>query len=824
MNSDPVQSAFAIERELPALRAALAESRQVILSAPPGAGKSVRVPLALLDTAWLGSSRMIMLEPRRLAARRAAEFMALQLGEPVGRRVGYRIRGNSVVSAETRIEVVTEGILTRMLQANPELPGVGLVIFDEFHERSIHADLGLALALDVQRHLRDELRLLLMSATLDGVALAGLLPDAPVIRGEAAAWPVQTFYSRPAAGRSFEQRAADGVWRALAAGEGDLLVFLPGMREIRRVEELLLERANADILICPLHGDLSARLQERALASAPAGQRKVILSTSIAETSLTIPGVRMVLDGGLTRASRFDPRRGMSALVTLPVSRAQADQRRGRAGRTAPGLCFRLWSEAEHERLPEFPQPEIRTADLTSLTLDLALWGDPEGRGLSFIDAPPPAHLARARELLTALGALDRRGGLTPHGRAMAALPVHPRLGHMILKGNAAGQGPTACALAALLEEGGAPRARHGLIDLNSHLEALQSAGGTGERIEAQRQRLCTSVDIPAKAHWRGEAGLLVAWAYPDRIGRRRLDRPGFYLMTNGSSAALPESDPLAREEFLAIAEADAAGADGRIYLAAPLSREQLRAAFAEAMEKSDETVWDEREGRVRARRLTRLAAVVIEEVEVAPEPAAAAAALIEGVRRTGLHCLPWDREALLFRSRAHWASRLQSGRPGFDDQSLLEGLEEWLMPHLGGILRLEGLQKLRLAGLLRARLSPVQQQELDLFAPAHLTVPSGSRITIDYSTEGTPVLAVKLQELFGLIETPRIGRGQVPLTIHLLSPAARPLAVTQDLRSFWLTLYPEIRKQLRARYPKHPWPEDPLSAEPTRKTLRGRR
>ncbi|OPZ81685.1 MAG: ATP-dependent RNA helicase HrpB [bacterium ADurb.Bin431] len=331
-------------------------------------------------------------------------------------------------------------------------------------------------------------------------------------------------------------------------------------------------------------------------------------------------------------------------------------------------------------------------------------------------------------------------------------------------------------------------------------------------------------MDIPAKAHWPGEAGLLVAWAYPDRIGRRRLDRPGFYLMTNGSSVALPESDPLAREEFLAIAEADAAGADGRIYLAAPLSREQLRAAFAEALEKSDETVWDEREGRVRARRLTRLAALVIEEVEVAPEPAAAAAALIEGVRRTGLHCLPWDREALHFRSRAHWASRLQSGRPGFDDQSLLEGLEEWLMPHLGGILRLEGLQKLRLAGLLRARLSPVQQQELDLFAPAHLTVPSGSRITIDYSTEGTPVLAVKLQELFGLIETPRIGRGQVPLTIHLLSPAARPLAVTQDLRSFWLTLYPEIRKQLRARYPKHPWLEDPLSAEPTRKTLRGRR
>lgn len=832
---------FAIEKELPALRAALAASRQVILSAPPGVGKSVRVPLALLEEPWLAGKRIILLEPRRLAARRAAEFMALQLGERVGETVGYRIRGERAVSAATRIEVVTEGILTRMFHADAELPAAGLVIFDEFHERSLHADLGLAFALDVQRHLRPDLRLLIMSATLDGVALSGLLPAAPVIRGEAAAWPVETFYSRPAPGTSFEQRVVSGVGRAMAAGEGDLLVFLPGMREIRRVEELLQERVPAGVQICPLHGDLPVRTQEAALAPAAPERRKVILATSIAETSLTIPGVRMALDGGLARTARFDPRRGMSTLVTLPVSRAQADQRRGRAGRTAPGLCFRLWSEAEQAQLPEFPPPEIRTADLAPLALDLALWGDPFAGHLAFIDPPPPVHLEHARELLQRLGALDAHGGLTPHGRAMAAIPVHPRLSHMILKAREAGWAASACELAALLEEGGAPGVAAGQADLAAHIEAYRrerdegsgrsrrghpAAGFAAARIAAQEERLRELSGLDKDEPAAGPVGVLLAWAYPDRIARRRPERQSVYLLANGATATLPEADPLSREEFLAVAEADAGvhpgkgcAAAGRIFLAAALEREALLSAFATEMTSGEEVVWDEAENRVRARRLTRLGALVIAEAAITPSAEAAATALIAGIRRAGLQLLPWDKEARQLCARAEWVRSLRPEWPAFDEAGLMQDLEVWLRPPLVGMTRLEQLQRLHLVGLLRARLTPLQRQELDALAPAQMTVPSGSRVAVDYPAAGHPVLAVKLQELFGLTETPRIGGGHVPLTLHLLSPAARPLAVTQDLRSFWEHTYPEIRKQLRARYPKHPWPEDPFSATPTRKT-----
>ena len=844
-----MQLAFAIEKELPALRAALASSRQVILSAPPGAGKSVRVPLALLECDWLADKKILMLEPRRLAARCAAEFMAAQRGERVGETVGYRIRGASVVSRGTRIEVVTEGILTRMLQDDPELPEAGLVIFDEFHERSIHADLGLALALDVQRHLRADLRLLVMSATLDGVALAGLLPEAPLIRGESAAWPVQTFYSPPAPGKTLEQRVAAGVERALAAGEGDLLVFLPGMREIRRVEELLRGRLRPGVRICPLHGDLPAALQQAALAPAAPEERKVILATSIAETSLTIPGVRMVLDGGLARAARFDARRGMSALVTLPVSRAQADQRRGRAGRTAPGLCFRLWSENEQRHLPDAPQPEIRTADLAHLALNLALWGDPLGEHLAFIDPPPAAHLSRARALLLDLGAFDAAGRLTPHGRAISALPVHPRLGHMILKARKSGWGAAACTLAALLEEGGAPAAGRSPTDLAVQLEqwrrerraAARPPGSRSEsagrwamdRIAAQEERLRALAEIAGEERTPAPAGVLLAWAFPDRIAQRRPERPGLYLLRNGAAAALPETDPLAREEFLAIAQVDGGSgvaanagrtAAGRIFLAAALERNDLIRFFADELTREETVSWDERQGRIQARCLTRLGALVIEETEGTAAPAAAAAAMVQVIRRTGLHLLPWSKEARHFRERAEWIRRIRPDWPGFDDAALLAGLEEWLMPHLTGISRLEQLKKLALTSLLQARLTPFRRHELDRLAPAQITVPSGSHIAIDYTAAGTPVLAVKLQELFGLTETPRIGDARIPLTLHLLSPAARPLAVTQDLHSFWKSLYPEIRKQLRARYPKHPWPEDPLSATPTRKTVRNKR
>lgn len=908
----PLNMQFAIENKLPALQEALAASPQVVLTAPPGAGKSVRVPLALLESPWLEGQKIIMLEPRRLAARRAAEFMAQQRGEKAGRTVGYRIRGTSVVGRETRIEVVTEGILTRMLHDQADLPGVGLVIFDEFHERSIHADLGLAFALDVQRHLRGDLRLLIMSATLDGVALASLLPDAPLVTGEASAWPVQTFYSRPAPEQPLPRRIAAGVERALATGAGDLLVFLPGMREIRQAEEILSGRLPEEVLVTPLHGDLPLRVQEAALAPTPAGCRKVILATSIAETSLTIPGVRMVLDSGLARAARFDPRRGMSALVTLPVSRAQADQRRGRAGRTAPGLCFRLWSEGEEAQLPEFAQPEIRSADLAHLALDLALWGDPAGASLAFIDPPPAAHLRRASELLARLGALDAEGRLTPHGRAMAALPIHPRLAHMILKAHAAGCGAAACDLAALLEEGGSPAAGRSEIDLAAHVELLRgvtavngcrsrandgwsgksqsgesrsgegrsregsssigqsSNSWSGDRIALQAQRLRELTGISGRGSTRTTAsapsaakgsestagrsgghdgaaaeatsaavspGLMVAWAFPDRVARRREDRPGTFQLANGAAAALSAGDPLAREEFLAIAAVDAADsraaaagggagrfAVGKIYLAAALSRAELLDGFAGELRQREEVAWDERQERVRAREVVMLEDLVVDETAITPDPEPAAAAMAAGIRSKGLHVLPWEKESRRFQARAQWARRLQPEWPDFSDAALQAGLEEWLLPHLGGRMRLEQLATLKLADLLQARLSGAQQYELEQLAPAWLVVPSGSRIAIEYAVESDPVLAVKLQELFGLIETPRIGGGRVPLTIHLLSPASRPLAVTQDLRSFWEKLYPEIRRQLRARYPKHPWPEDPLTAEPTRKTLKAKR
>lgn len=817
---------FPIEPVIPGLRAALASSRRVVLSAPPGAGKTVRVPLALLDSGWLGDNKIVLLEPRRLAARRAAEFMAMQLGERVGETVGYRIRGDSVVSDRTRIEVVTEGILTRMLHNQPDLTGIGMVIFDEFHERSLHADLGLALTLDVQRHLRDDLRLLVMSATLDGLAVARLMEDVPVLSADTPSFPVETRYNRFTAEKPLEIRVADGIERAVAAGEGDLLVFLPGMREIRRVEEELLNRLPDNVSVRPLHGDLPARMQDAALA--PAGGRKIILSTSIAETSLTIEGVSVVVDSGLARSLRFDPRRGMSSLVTVPVSRAVADQRRGRAGRTGPGLCLRLWTENEQQQLPGYPMPEIRVADLAHLALDLALWGSPDGAGLAFLDPPHPAHLAQAHDLLLRLGAMDQEKKLTGHGRAMAQLPIHPRYSHMILKAKEKRWGAAACELAALLEESEVlTGAGKNEVDLTARVEALRDGRGinssVADRIESQKQRLMQIADVDADDNSKIPTGLLVAWAYPDRIGRKKPDRSHVYQLASGLLVSLPPG-PLARQEFLAVADADAGSAEGRIYLAAPLDRRDLEAAFSDEMTVSETVEWDERQGRVQSARLRRLGAMVVDESSFAADSEKISLALIDGIRRRGLQCLPWDGEANRFRERAEWAAAIFTDLPDFSETVLLKELDIWLKLHLTGMSRLEHLQRLPLNDALRARLTHQQLRELERLAPSHYSAPSGSRIRLDYGAGGQVVLAVKLQELFGLLETPRVGGGRIPVTIHLLSPAARPLAVTQDLHSFWLNTYPEIRKQLRARYPKHPWPEDPLTAEPTRRTKRSGR
>ncbi len=649
------------------------------------------------------------------------------------------------------------------------------------------------------------------------------------------------------------------------------------MREIRRVEESLSRRLPEEALICLLHGDLPARVQEAALSPAPLGQRKVILSTSIAETSLTIDGVRVVVDSGLARSASFDPRRGMSGLVTIPVSRAVADQRRGRAGRQAPGVCYRLWTERENEQLAQFPVPEIRSSDLAHLALDLALWGAPMGESLAFLDPPPPAHLSRARGLLTRLGAISAEGQLTEHGRMMAGLPIHPRLSHMIITARKQGLAAAACELAALLEERDlAAASGKNDADLAGRLEAVRSgrtiAPGVRDRILAQQERLmamagtesekspamragsthqglssarrqsagpessgtarsaapahsaASSRQPDAERSAESACGLLLALAYPDRIARRRPERQGSYHLANGLIASLPAASPLAREEFLAIAEADAGAAEGKIYLAAPVSAAELEQFFADDIVVEEEVVWDGREKRVRARRRRKLGAVVLEEAPHESADVDVAGAMMEGIRRAGLHSLPWERDAERLCGRIQWARQNLAGLadlPDFSAENLLAGLENWLAPHLAGMWRLEQLQRLPLAAILAGRLTAQQRRDLERLAPSQIHVPSGSRIALEYPAEGAPVLAVKLQELFGLTETPRIGGGSVPVTIHLLSPAARPLAVTQDLRSFWQNTYPEIRKQLRARYPKHPWPEDPLTALPTRKTIR---
>lgn len=822
------QTRLPVEEVVQSLIDALTVSRCAVLSAPPGAGKTTRVPLTFLGAAWLNGHKILMLEPRRLAARRAASYMAQQLGERVGQTIGYRIRGDAIISKTTRIEVVTEGILTRMLHANPELPGVGLVIFDEFHERSIHADLGLAFALDVQKHLREDLRVLVMSATLDGIAIARLLQGAPTIESSGRMFPVETRYARFASEKPVDVRIAEVIARALASEEGDVLVFLPGMREIRRVEEKLQGQVNEDVVVHVLHGDLSPGAQEAALAPAQTGKRKVILSTSIAETSLTIDGVRIVVDSGFARVARFDPRRGMSGLVTIPVSRAVADQRRGRAGRQSPGVCYRLWMEEEHEQLPEYPVPEIRISDLAHVALDLALWGVPTGEGLSFLDPPPVAHMAQAHSVLKALGALTENGRLTSHGRVMASLPIHPRFAHMIIRGNELGRGAAACELAAILEErdllGGGAKAD---VDLASRIDALHRgrglAPGVRDRTMAQKRRLMEMLDINDDRESDSESGILVALAYPERIARRRPERAGQYQLSNGTIAVLPQGN-LGREEFLAIADVDTGIGDAKIHLAASLQQNDLEMVFAREIVNEKEIDWNDSKQQVRARTVRKLGAVLLSEQPLDLAGEEIARALIEGIRRTGLSCLPWEKESEQFRSRVQWVRRSikeASEWPDFSNEALTETLDSWLAPFVSGMWRLDQLQRLDLVGILGTRLTRVRLRDLDRLAPSHLQVPSGSRVALDYGPSDHPALSVKLQELFGLIETPRVGGGTIPVTIHLLSPAARPLAVTQDLRSFWQNVYPEIRKQLRARYPKHPWPEDPLTATPTRRTIR---
>lgn len=818
-----------IEAIIEPLRESLRRISSAVLIAPPGAGKTTRIPLALLDEAWLGNKKIIMLEPRRLAARNAAIWMAQQLGEAVGCTVGYRMRMDSKVSKDTRIEVVTEGILTRLLQQDPMLEEYGLLIFDEFHERSLQADLGLALSLEVQT-LREELRLLVMSATLEGESVSRLLNDAPVLRSEGRSFEVNVFYRPLDARQRLEAGVVSAVQYALQTENGSVLVFLPGAGEIQRVYAGLSESLEDEtVSLHPLFGMLSQVEQELAIEPAAAGRRKVVLASAIAETSLTIEGVRVVIDAGLMRVPRFDPRSGMTRLHTRQVSRASAEQRCGRAGRTEPGVCYRLWDKATQSGLLAHGRAEIMEADLAPLALELAQWGITDPDTLSWMDPPPQASYQQSQQLLQSLQALDAQNRVTAHGRAMLELGLHPRLAHMVLVGQGLGLGSLACDLAALLNERDLFRLpadeRH--IDIRTRIEALYDKSlqsryrvdrATLQRVkQAAKQLRSRSKEKDSLSESR-EVGRLLALAYPDRIAQLRVNSKGRYLLSNGKGAIVNELDTLSHEAYLVVAELDGQNREARIFLAAPIALEILERDLAKQIVHSDAVRWDAERGRVVASRQSRLGQLVLDEVldkDIDSEPLRIA--LLDGIRQSGIDCLPWNDNSRQWQQRVMFlrtAFPVQEW-PDVTDENLLQTLEQWLAPYLDKIYKLEQLKRLSLMNILNSMLDWNQQQALQQLAPTHLIVPSGSNIAIDYSSQ-PPILAVRLQELFGLSETPAIANGEVALLLHLLSPARRPMQVTQDLKSFWQNTYPQVKKDLKGQYPKHYWPEDPLQAEAT--------
>jgi len=853
---------YPIEQAIPDIRQALLDGNRLVLVAPPGAGKTTLVPLALLSEPWLTGRMIILLEPRRLAARNAAARMAALLGENTGETVGYRIRAENCTSERTRILVVTEGILTRMLQADPELATAALVIFDEFHERSLHADLSLAFSLQSQELLRPDLRLLVMSATLDAAGVARLLDDAPVLTSEGQAFPVETSYLPDKAPLPEPGRIATAVLRrlerVLAEKTGSVLVFLPGVREIKQVEHALDALPPGKLqdmpIVAALYGDLSREQQDRAIQPCAVGRRKIVLATNIAETSLTIEGISVVVDSGLERQARFDPGSGMNRLETVFISRDSADQRSGRAGRLGPGKCFRLWTAAQQQHMARHGTPEILRSDLASLALELANWGVRESGELRWLDPPNAGAFAQARELLRELGAIDAESRITAHGRQLLKTGAHPRLAHMMIRGAEAGHGFDACLLAALLTErdiltvsGGrtadiAPR----LTLLRAFRQDESAAGNYGANRQQCRLVLRSAKEFQRRIRRqerqagadtideRDLPGVLLAWAYPDRIGRSRHAAGNRYLLRSGKGAFLDEGEALAKSEFIVAADLDGRTREARIWLAAEIPLQQIEARFAGDITRDTGISWNAQTQSVDAFTRTCLGAIVLEQQPATDITSDAVhAALIKGIRQCGLDCLPWDRRAQALRQRVQFLrGQQQNGEiidpllgsltlPDLSDAALSNHLEDWLLPYLDAHNSIRKLQTLDLQAILLGTLDHAQQQALDRLAPTHVTVPSGSRIAIDYSDLNNPVLAVRLQELFGLQQTPAIINGKFRLLLHLLSPGYKPMQVTQDLESFWKTTYFEVRKELRGRYKKHHWPEDPLTAPATSRAKR---
>ncbi|WP_363348825.1 ATP-dependent helicase HrpB [Methylocystis echinoides] len=820
------QDALPIDAVLPDIQAALAQSPNLVIVAPPGAGKTTRAPLALLDAPWAQGRKLILLEPRRLAARAAASRMAATLGEGLGETVGLRMRLESRVSAKTRIEVVTEGVFARMILDDPALEGVAAVLFDEYHERSLDADLGLALALDAQSGLRDDLRLVAMSATLDGARVAALMGDARTIVSEGRAFEVETRYLGRDAHERVEDAVTRAILRALREEKGSVLAFLPGQGEILRVAARLAEARLEGVDIAPLYGALDRAEQDRAISPAPPGRLKVVLATSIAETSLTIEGVRIVIDSGLSRVQLYEPDLGLSRLETVRAARASVDQRRGRAGRSEPGVCYRLWDEPQTAALPAFAAPEILAADLSGLALDLAAWGVSDPGQLAWLDPPPAPAWKEAVALDRDLGALDAEGRLTDEGKALRALPLPPRLARMILDAARHGEAERAAELAILLSERGLGGAD---ADLSHRLERMQRDGSKrareARRLAANWARLAKAALPPPQTPAVGAGGpgrglsegALIALAFPDRIAKSRGNK-GDFLMANGRAASLPVEDPLSRAPFLAIAELTGRAAQARILAACALDAEEVEKIGAGTIEFRDETVFEAASASLRRRRFRRLGAIRLSEQNLPVEPNEdGARALARGIAQLAISRLPWTKGQAQLRDRVAFLRRAEGAEwPDLSDLALASCAEDWLAPFIMGRGGLADITPGDLDAALAALLPYEMMRRLDAEAPAHFETPAGARHALDYAAPNGPLLSVRVQELYGLAQHPTLARGRAPLTLELLSPAHRPIQTTRDLPSFWAGSWRDVKKEMKGRYPRHLWPDDPAQAAPT--------